>query len=517
MKILGRIKKSKVLTAVMTAVLIFQSACPTGLAYAAQKSGVSAYAAGQTIDQALGATKTVESVLSQHENDEYYLTTPYGNKGPHGEGGAIDTWDCWKPKGEYGSGAYMNCAGFVVAVLRACGANTSIIGNYTAKDGYNRGNETNASKWDEYCRDNNAVSYTFSSKEQMLASGILEKGDIIYMEPADWNHSNSDCHIGFFWGSNSSEDLFWHSSSHADGIVKGYFPNSAGGNVISKITPKYPVRYYRVIKTLHKGYLTLHKDSSNKTLTDANDCYSLAGAEYGVYTDSNCSNKVATLTTNVSGNANTVSLNPGRYYVKETKAPKGYKLNSNVYEIKVTETKGDTNVVVENGEAVRVTEFTASAALLLNGSEVAKTENGENAYPTVTEDALAVFTVKKVWVDNNAKTGRTPVEISLSANGKQIEKFELNDKNGWEKSFELAKYDENGKEIKYTAAEITKVTGYVTGYSSDTFTVYNTLESLKPKTGDDSNLTLWTMLGLSALLCAGGVGILMYKKSRNAG
>lgn len=136
MKILGRIKKSKVLTAVMTAVLIFQSACPTGLAYAAQKSGVSAYAAGQTIDQALGATKTVESVLSQHENDEYYLTTPYGNKGPHGEGGAIDTWDCWKPKGEYGSGAYMNCAGFVVAVLRACGADTSIIGNYTAMDGY---------------------------------------------------------------------------------------------------------------------------------------------------------------------------------------------------------------------------------------------------------------------------------------------------------------------------------------------------------------------------------------------
>ena len=331
MKILGRIKKSKVLTAVMTAVLIFQSACPAGLAYAAQKSGVSTYAAGQTIDQALGATKTVESVLSQHENDEYYLTTPYGNKGPHGEGGAINTWDCWKPKGEYGSGAYMNCAGFVVAVLRACGANTSIIGNYTAKDGYNRGNEANASKWEEYCRDNNAVSYTFSSKEQMLASGILEKGDIIYMEPADWNHSNSDCHIGFFWGSNSSEDLFWHSSSHADGIVKGYFPNSAGGNVISKITPKYPVRYYRVIKTLHKGYLTLHKDSSNKTLTDANDCYSLAGAEYGVYTDSNCSNKVATLTTNASGNANTVSLTPGRYNVKETKAPKGYFTDSQVY------------------------------------------------------------------------------------------------------------------------------------------------------------------------------------------
>ena len=378
MKILGRIKKSKVLTAVMTAVLIFQSACPTGLAYAAQKSGVSAYAAGQTIDQALGATKTVESVLSQHENDEYYLTTPYGNKGPHGEGGAIDTWDCWKPKGEYGSGAYMNCTGFVVAVLRACGANTSIIGNYTAQDGYNRGNETNASKWDEYCRDNNAVSYTFSSKEQMLASGILEKGDIIYMEPVDWNHSNSDCHIGFFWGGNSSEDLFWHSSSHADGIVKGYFPNSAGGNVISKITPKYPVRYYRVIKTLHKGYLTLHKDSSNKTLTDSNDCYSLAGAEYGVYTDSNCSNKVATLTTNVNGNANTVSLNPGRYYVKETKAPKGYFTDSQVYTADVSGANRESSPV-----KLSVSDNPANdpMAMLLGKYDGQKTYNGAGNLP----------------------------------------------------------------------------------------------------------------------------------------
>ena len=378
MKILGRIKKSKVLTAVMTAVLIFQSACPAGLAYAAQKSGVSTYAAGQTIDQALGATKTVESVLSQHENDEYYLTTPYGNKGPHGEGGAIDTWDCWKPKGEYGSGAYMNCTGFVVAVLRACGANTSIIGNYTAKDGYNRGNEANASKWEEYCRDNNAVSYTFSSKEQMLASGILEKGDIIYMEPADWNHSNSDCHIGFFWGSSSSEDLYWHSSSHADGIVKGYFPNSAGGNVISKITPKYPVRYYRVIKTLHKGYLTLHKDSSNKTLTDANDCYSLAGAEYGVYTDSNCSNKVATLTTNASGNANTVSLNPGRYYVKETKAPKGYFTDSQVYTADVSGANRESSPV-----KLSVSDNPANdpMSMLLGKFDGQKTYNGAGNLP----------------------------------------------------------------------------------------------------------------------------------------
>lgn len=242
-----------------------------------------------------------------------------------------------------------------------------------------------------------------------------------------------------------------------------------------------------------------------------------ADAEFTVYGDAECKNVIGSGKTDKDGLLTISKLEPGSYYIKETKAPKGFKLNTNVYEIKVTETKGDTNVVVENGEAVSVTEFAASAALLLNGSDVEKTENGQNAYPTITDEAVAAFTVRKVWVDNGVKTGRTPVEISLSANGKQIEKFELNEKNGWEKSFELAKYDENGKEIKYTAVEITKVTGYVTGYSADTFTVYNTLESLKPKTGDDSNLMLWTMLGLSALLCAGGVGILMYKKSRNAG
>lgn len=241
----------------------------------------------------------------------------------------------------------------------------------------------------------------------------------------------------------------------------------------------------------------------------------VADAEFTVYGDAECKNVIGSGKTDKDGLLTVSKLEPGSYYIKETKAPKGYKLNPNVYEIKVTETKGDTNVVVENGEAVSVTEFAASASLLLNGSEAAKTENGQNTYPTITDDAVAAFTVKKVWVDNGAKTGRTPIEISLSANGKQIEKFELNDKNGWEKSFELAKYDDNGKEIKYTAAEITKVTGYVTGYSADTFTVYNTLESLKPKTGDDSNIMLWAMLGLSALMCAGGVSILMYKKSKD--
>ena len=129
---------------------------------------------------------------------------------------------------------------------------------------------------------------------------------------------------------------------------------------------------------MHKGYLTLHKDSSNKTLTDANDCYSLAGAEYGVYTDSNCSNKVATLTTNVSGNANTVSLNPGRYYVKETKAPKGYFTDSQVYTADVSGANRESSPV-----KLSVSDNPANdpMAMLLGKYDGQKTYNGAGNLP----------------------------------------------------------------------------------------------------------------------------------------
>ena len=84
----------------------------------------------------------------------------------------------------------------------------------------------------------------------------------------------------------------------------------------------------------------IQKSSSNTTVTNGNDCYSLSGATYGVYSDKGCTKSVATLTTNASGNADTVELRAATYYVKETKAPKGFQLDKNVYTmtVKVNET-----------------------------------------------------------------------------------------------------------------------------------------------------------------------------------
>ena len=79
----------------------------------------------------------------------------------------------------------------------------------------------------------------------------------------------------------------------------------------------------------------IQKSSSNATVTSGNDCYSLSGATYGVYSDKGCTKSVATLTTNANGNTDTVELRAATYYVKETKAPKGFQLDKNVYTLTV--------------------------------------------------------------------------------------------------------------------------------------------------------------------------------------
>ena len=78
------------------------------------------------------------------------------------------------------------------------------------------------------------------------------------------------------------------------------------------------------------GTISLTKTSANKTITDDNDCYSLEGAVYGVYSDSTCTTEVGRMTTDASGKAS-ITLELGTYYIKEIKASKGYLLDTTVY------------------------------------------------------------------------------------------------------------------------------------------------------------------------------------------
>ena len=83
----------------------------------------------------------------------------------------------------------------------------------------------------------------------------------------------------------------------------------------------------------------------------------ISGATYGVYSDKGCTKSVATLATNANGNTDIVELRAATYYVKETKAPKGFQLDKNVYTmtvkagetttLKVSDTPKVTDTLVE--------------------------------------------------------------------------------------------------------------------------------------------------------------------------
>ena len=90
--------------------------------------------------------------------------------------------------------------------------------------------------------------------------------------------------------------------------------------------------------------LQLQKLSSNTELTAGNDCYSLNGAEYGIYTNKACTQKIGSITTNASGYGSYSKYvdSTASYYAKETKAPKGYELDKTVYTF-VSSGKKDSN------------------------------------------------------------------------------------------------------------------------------------------------------------------------------
>lgn len=83
------------------------------------------------------------------------------------------------------------------------------------------------------------------------------------------------------------------------------------------------------------GNANIQKVSSDPSVSADNDCYSLAGATYGLFSDQNCTAQVATLTTNRDGNTETVEVRAGTLYIKELSAPTGFKVDSTVYTLTV--------------------------------------------------------------------------------------------------------------------------------------------------------------------------------------
>ena len=289
----------------------------------------------------VGVTReSIVRELEAHEDDNYYLGTPYA-------GG-----DAQSPNGDasYNSGTVgMNCAGFISYVLRKAGLDaetTMEIMHQTPVNQYGSGLPydwlAGASNYKNLVENGNISAYAFRTKQELLSSGLAEKGDIILMW---WSNSpgadGADNHIGFFWGEASDDDVMWHSGTE---------PSS--GNQISAITPKTPGSFYILIKIeplQPKEYtVTLTKTSADVSITQGNSAYSLARATYNVYKGtSGTGSVVATFTTDEAGHATlSTPLEDGNYSVKEVTPPKGYKLDTKVYTFTIN--GADTSLSVED-------------------------------------------------------------------------------------------------------------------------------------------------------------------------
>lgn len=96
------------------------------------------------------------------------------------------------------------------------------------------------------------------------------------------------------------------------------------------------------------GSLKITKISGNTLYTAGNNCYSLAGAEYTVYSDEGLTTSVGTITTDENGEGTLENLQRGNYYIKETKAPKGYAIASEVEKVSI-EVEQTTSANVQDG------------------------------------------------------------------------------------------------------------------------------------------------------------------------
>lgn len=169
-------------------------------------------------------------------------------------------------------------------------------------------------------------------------------------------------------------------------------------------------------KVQSKGKLCIKKTSANPAITDNNPCYSLQGAEYGVYkTEADAKankNKVNTLTIGKYDSSekykdwsNEIELDAGTYYLKETKNPKGYALNNSVVSVVVK--ANESSWIGSNGEFKDYPQVDPVGILL---GKVDK-ETNKNKPQGSASLAGAEFTVKYykgLYDSDPAKSGQIP-------------------------------------------------------------------------------------------------------------
>ncbi len=155
----------------------------------------------------------------------------------------------------------------------------------------------------------------------------------------------------------TARDVSYQPSGSFGNQVSGMYVLEGEGNhqsaiVGAQISTENAGKYLR-IETVTQQKVSIQKEiDSSEGYWDDLGTYSLAGAQYGIYTNATCSasSLVETLTTDANGYAtSTKSYDVGAtIYVKEIKAPTGYRLNTDVTRFTVTQTEVNNRIVVSD-------------------------------------------------------------------------------------------------------------------------------------------------------------------------
>lgn len=182
-----------------------------------------------------------------------------------------------------------------------------------------------------------------------------------------------------------------------------------------------------------KGNLTIEKSSSNPSITDNNNCYSLEGAEYGLYNSEADANKdvnrVGTFTIKADGKANTIKdLKAKTYYLKETKAGKGYALDKKVYSVSVASGKTEVYKVKDIPQSDPVRVLLGKIDKETNQNKPQGSASLENAQFTIkyykgffdTDPASQGATPERYWVIKTNVNGRAYLDPSYIVEGDEL-------------------------------------------------------------------------------------------------
>ncbi|WP_303974465.1 Cna B-type domain-containing protein [Streptococcus merionis] len=309
----------------------------------------------------------------------------------------------------------------------------------------------------------------FDSSLNLRGNKILKKGEDYVVE---YNSSYTQMTLKIL---NASARLAENGKPAAYNVYYATTSPANGTNVINELsmsgddkelttstettTTKHRVTRSTKITTggtiqLDTGYrITLYKE-------DAETAQMLNGAEFEITSPSGEKETVKIEKDGVAQSKvySAEEVKKGEFTVVETKAPKGYVLDPTPFKV----------TVGENGIVRRVKN---------------------------TKEKVSVPVTKK-WEDGDNQDGKRPenVTVQLYANGKAVDgqTVTLSDANNWTAKFEnLAKTDDDGKEISYTVKEV-DVNGYTSEVSGDVANGYTITNTHKPEVTEISGKKTWS-------------------------